>query len=116
MIKASELRIGNVFQTIGGIERTVDFEQLKKTQRMPNLYKPIILTEKWLIDFGFERTSFGRKKGAFLLEAGSRVIETDVLQSFSWEKVFDKKYLHINYVHQLQNLYFTLYEQELARQ
>lgn len=111
-MRGTDLRIGNLVFAVGVGD--VEMSKLDNTTKYEQI-QPIRLTEEWLIKFGFERTSFGRKKGAFILEAGSRIVKTDELIGFSWEKVFDKGYLSINYVHQLQNLYFVLYEQELKR-
>ncbi len=111
-MRGTDLRIGNLVFAVGVGD--VEMSKLDNTTKYEQI-QPIRLTEEWLIKFGFERTSFGRKKGAFILEAGSRIVNTDELIGFSWEKVFDKEYLSINYVHQLQNLYFVLHEQELTR-
>jgi hypothetical protein len=71
-----------------------------------NQYEPIPLTEEWLIKLGFEKN-----------------ITTDLYPTFSYDIVNVNDGIvyvlnygfvnHIKYVHQLQNLYFTLTREEL---
>ena len=119
-MEAKELRIGNYVNLIcDGHEHEPDTFQWDVEDyeyyetEMINIL-PIPLTEEWLVEFGFKRTSFGRQFKGFYLEADSRVVSTDVLSSFSFEQIPDKKYLRITYVHQLQNLYFALINKELT--
>ena len=121
-MEAKELRIGNYLnfefhKDSGGIKKVgvflSDIENLIHGGNKSKYYTPIPLTEEWLVKFGFERTSYGREFKGFHLEASSRVLATDVLSGFSWEQVVDEKYLRILYVHQLQNLYFALTNEEL---
>tara|TARA_R110000764_G_scaffold165420_1_gene252323 strand:+ start:3535 stop:3903 length:369 start_codon:yes stop_codon:yes gene_type:complete len=119
-MEAKELRIGNYVNLIcDGHEHEPDAFQWDVEDyeyyetEMINIL-PIPLTEEWLVEFGFKRTSFGRQFKGFYLEADSRVVSTDVLSSFSFEQIPDKKYLRITYVHQLQNLYFALINKELT--
>lgn len=75
-------------------------------------YNPIPLTEKWLLDFGFNDRSKPLNNGMSL------EIEILVKMKIAWyrqdnrlrfqtiENGFILKY--INYVHELQNLYFSL--------
>ena len=78
-------------------------------------YEPIPLTEEWLVKFGielnFEELENGSKllswvKGAFNLE-----IDKDGKICF---EVYSH-YIEVKYVHQLQNIYFTLTEEELKQ-
>ena len=106
-----ELRIGNLFQTIANDIRDVDIKELTRIQGMPYLYKPIPLTEEWLVKFGFSKSFFtisnffkkdiylnidNKGKWTFNLAEGIGVYLTD-----------------IKHVHQLQNLYFALTNEEL---
>mgnify|MGYP003650274405 CR=1 FL=1 len=123
-MEAKELRISNYVNFdfhkdsggTKGIEVFIsDLEIILQSNFKSKYYTPIPLTEEWLVRFGFERTSYGRKFKGFHLGASSRVLATDVLSGFSWEQVVDEKYLRILYVHQLQNLYFALTNEELTK-
>ena len=113
-MNVKELRIGN-YVSNGNNEILVDCHTIYDNSVIcTGLLKTIPLTEEWLVKFGFERTSYGREFKGFHLEASSRVLATDVLSGFSWEQVVDEKYLRILHVHQLQNLYFALTNEELT--
>jgi hypothetical protein len=129
MIEANELRVGNyvnhnnfkVPMMVSGLileDRRFRVAVIgsNSTLMCGGSWSAIPLTEQWLIDFGFKRTSYGREFKGFHLEASSRVLATDVLSGFSWEQVVDEKYLRILHVHQLQNLYFALTGIELIKQ
>lgn len=112
MINVLELRVGNLFVDSGGNIRTVEARDFVKIQISPHYYSPILLTEKWLQKLGFEPwQGFDGlyRKGNFptitiLSESGSFK-----LQGFArWRK-------EVKYVHQLQNLYFALTEEELLK-
>jgi hypothetical protein len=118
-LESRELRIGN-FVNWGGHEIPVEghdiayLSKMEKEKQGTENYKAIPLTEEWLIRFGFEK----RK---------------EVTWSFGYEKqfnVYSKDDLTFNgvqcawwfngllrnqpeYVHQLQNLYFSLTNSEL---
>ena len=132
-MEAKELRIGNYILDYEAEPEVSIYWKVEEIQRLSNdkalnqtigvTYRkgscwtcdpqPIPLTEEWLVKFSFERTSYGREFKGFHLEASSRVLATDLLSGFSWEQVVDEKYLRILYVHQLQNLYFALTNEEL---
>jgi hypothetical protein len=67
-------------------------------------YEPIPLTEDWLLKFGFETNG---KKMKIELELE---LEGDKKLFF----VHSRGEIHIQYVHQLQNLYFALTGKELT--
>jgi hypothetical protein len=122
MIKANELRIGNWLEFnlhgskwIGQIDHT-DFEFIFDNDlRCAN---PIPLTEEKLIELGFKQdTVFGKKTSLFDLMP---------LCGFSYDIVSKKVMIlengndtshwierKIEYVHELQNLYFALTGEEL---
>jgi hypothetical protein len=103
-MKATELRIGNWYQvmTIGGYwhNRTMTVENLQSIDGCSiDVAKPIPLTEEWL-----ERFNWNPPK--------------DIGVAFSTNTheiyfVAGNYYKTIEYVHQLQNLYFALTGQEL---
>lgn len=117
-MKASELRIGNYVyynnenKSIGIISTLVndlvpglDYCQIdhviNKKHWCINL-EPIPLTEEWLLKFGLEiKNNYAYDKaslGFFVITFGEK---------FYW------KSFELKYVHQLQNLYFSLSREEL---
>tara|TARA_R110000822_G_C14906902_1_gene449700 strand:+ start:131 stop:493 length:363 start_codon:yes stop_codon:yes gene_type:complete len=118
-MKATELRIGNWVE-IQGLQSKVilvdveeciceneyceDFENNKITQNL----QPIPLTKEWLEKFGFENNSMNLDEEGFLHLDISFLGGVNVY-------INDMEYPHINYVHQLQNLYFALTGEELIQ-
>lgn len=106
-MKANELRIGNlVYDNLGGI---VQIKGINTESDFSHL-RPILLTEQWLLKFGFEkqmawtwRISISSNKYLvyYVGEKGWSIGNTNYSE-------FDCKY-----VHQLQNLYFALTNKEL---
>jgi len=126
-MKAEELRIGNIVEyyiTDNTDERKEwwevtkidvhDLESLSQTND-PD-YRPIPLTEDWLLMAGFET------RGDFNITTfykGENPITKDYLFSLVWlknnpEPFYRNGYHKIKYVHQLQNLYFALTGNELT--
>lgn len=123
MIDSKELRIGNLVlfdtevDTIQSLGRKYCDGENRRTWSYDRLH-PIPLTEELLVKLGFdEYVDFGNNTGDFDLIP---------LQGFSYNIVTKKvRVMHspnptsyrlkteINYVHQLQNLYFALTGQEL---
>jgi len=133
-MKANELRLGNYFEDQKGRLCTVNKIEVDKGEltafciqaingpaTAPD-FTPIPLTEKWLTDFGFTENSTGtvRKeywlkfdidnKAHFIEVAFPRNITIKVIVYYD-----EHTYKHIQYVHQLQNLYFALTGEELTR-
>ena len=72
-------------------------------------YEPIPLTEEWLEKFGFDIKDKDRLdwvKGAFNLERSNEDNNKFCFEVYS-------HYIPLDYVHQLQNLYFALTGEEL---
>ena len=112
-MEAKDLRIGNYFEVYEKRIEQVSELRLTSIQNYINEYfevdcKPIPLTEEWLIKFGFERNL---KDGSFQHRS-----------PFPFTVYFDGARLSVkfyqgnelNYVHQLQNLYFALTGEELT--
>jgi hypothetical protein len=124
MIKANELRIGNLIQTkYEGIVQVIninsekfDYVDIRKqTYNGIGRYDiksctPIPLTEEWLIKFGFKKPAHSWNGDIFHLT------EWDEFP-LNWAVAMDKNgailVLKLKYVHQLQNLYFALTGKEL---
>lgn len=106
-MKANELRIGNHIEidqypndrAIVLIENGADIDGCIKLNP-----KPIPLTEKWLLNFGFEITNNFQTKDRF---------QTHKQDGIIW---FEYGYIviELKHVHQLQNLYFALTNEELT--
>jgi hypothetical protein len=124
-INRNELRTGNKLK-IGDIVVTVDEicsdgletpEEGFLSYSHPQLLG-LPITEEWLLKFGFE---FWKGSNAFCLQINATVIlsfDIDGLVIFS-ECSSDNYYStsfnpNIKYVHELQNLYFTLTKTELV--
>ena len=110
-MKATELRIGNWYSS--GVD--MDTGEQVYNQVLPDLYmnwhvngcwaKPIPLTKEWLERFGFEINQNGYyQKGEYKISDKMEFYFFDV---GDWQ-------MTINYVHQLQNLYFSLTGKELT--
>ena len=71
--------------------------------------KPIKLTEKWLLDFGFKRQPWGLVKGGLLFQDKNLKCEELTIEIGNGFRT------NLLYVHELQNLYFALTGNELKR-
>lgn len=112
MMEARELRIGNYydFSHSGQIEQITgkdiyDFE----SDPIDDIYYPIPLTEEWLLKFGAHKERdkwiYDRFK-LFYFESYDYWYVTDHI---------DNTYItKLNYVHEWQNLFFTLNRRELT--
>jgi hypothetical protein len=115
-MKASELRIGNYFyDTLGKVNR-IDLEAITYIVKEPhNQVKPIPLTEEWLLKFGFSKRDvlssvlYDMKNPRF-----SIYLNPPIDKSNKWNILGIEKNINIQYVHQLQNLYFALTGEELT--
>ena len=132
-MEANELRIGNIICSLGqrhengrmlewiNYEIPVDLEVLQNiiSKNTDFEYSPIPLTEEWLLKFGFVKG-----KGAFFIE----VLKTEFyfrdsytggyywgfISNSDWNMCELTDVRPVNYVHQLQNLYFALTGEELT--
>ena len=68
--------------------------------------KPIPLTEEWLLKFGFEYSDLNGDSGLW------KIPPFQIYGKYN-QFIYDYK-LDVNYVHQLQNLYFALTGEELT--
>ena len=119
MIKANELRSGNLVQGKSlsiprlqiindGVTRITAYGiHVIESEQYTN-YKPIPLTEEWLIKCGFKFQNILKKayQRNLYLYKGFGIYEVK-------PKEFFYKEIQIKYVHQLQNLYFALTGDEL---
>ena len=85
----------------------------------PNMIKPIPLTEEWLLRFGFEvlngSTVWANKKELnYDLSNEHQIFKNEIsISDFKFIYLNDNLISKIDYVHSLQNLYFSLTGEEL---
>jgi hypothetical protein len=110
-MKSTELRIGNYLQKDLSIDDIIEIQvivgdlliiQIEEDMQQSS-YFPIPLTEKWLIKFGYVRNKYGTmsKDGVLLSWMGNNKY------CFNADSCTNKS-IHLEYVHQLQNLHFAL--------
>lgn len=112
---AKQLRIGNYVYRENSklINQKDDVYQIENVNLQSALkYDPIPLTEEWLLKFGFYKISFsdyGHENLKGFIFGLSNTFEgiTDIIAR-------DLEINAIQYIHQLQNLYFALTEEELT--
>ena len=122
MIKASELRIGNLLEFSNGIEPTkivmvgrrffssAAIEKEDGDFNVTPYYRGIPLTSDWLIRFGFFKYN-----NAWVLstpKSNSIEFEFSIWQDLSYNTGEIKP--ELKYVHQLQNFFFSLMGKELV--
>jgi hypothetical protein len=123
-MKANELRIGNLlnYQTAEGdiLTATIDWQDLKwlseDEQGFNLVHNPILLTEDWLLKFGFKLVFAGQGDG-FIYECGQLCNAMNIYsrnRNVFLYSTFNSCEINIKYVHQLQNLYFALTGEELS--
>lgn len=116
MIHATELRIGNVLLQEGSVV-FVTHRIISDIASAPehHNYQPILITEEWLKRLGFEyftngwheiKMPCGSKKLSVSIEQAGFTIGDD---DYNDEVTFP----NLDFVHQLQNLYFSLTFEEL---
>lgn len=118
-MKAIELRIGNLVEykiTDDLDERiewwelsTIDSDDLKIIQDDCD-YRPIPLTEEWLLKFGFK---YNNPTYEWYDKSAVLFIQVNYLGFDLIAKFHNQVIREIKYVHELQNLYFALTGKEL---
>lgn len=111
-MEIKELRIGNFIThyeeliTVSGLGRnTIHWSNGNFSMFIGNNFKPILLTEEWLIKFGFRNYDENRW-------------DTDAMVILKYDEgckyLANHLYVNIFYVHQLQNIYFAITREELT--
>jgi hypothetical protein len=118
-MKANEFRIGNIVDYLGsptiinsisGIEET--YVSTRKSGIMPiNAFKPIPLTEDWLLKCGFEKDE---KNEYWFWKKCVSVSVLGYIELLSFNRQSFKTNIQLQYIHQLQNFYFALTGEELV--
>jgi len=119
-MEVNELRIGNMidYGSIIGLVSVISKRQIViKTKK--SIYKDridefscIILNDQWLLDFGFEKKSLHNINNDFYFIKDGLFFCEHTTEKICYEnRAIDIK---IKYVHQWQNLYYTLTNKELT--
>lgn len=106
MITKYELRIGNYLES-DGRDMIITGHYLSNAERGMKIDNPIPINEEWLLAFGFEKhiDTSGYKwciGNFYIMQFGKNAFYCDYSLVFS-----------VDFVHQLQNLYFALTQKEL---
>jgi len=119
-MKSNELRIGNWIKSDpygSEMEWIIYPEDMSKIciADDDSIYKPIPLTEEWLLKFGF----YQEKDDDYILDFSDKyafyVSQYNSLFKFYLDTdTCVIELFHIKHVHQLQNLYFALTNEELT--
>tara|TARA_R110000772_G_scaffold268363_1_gene395133 strand:+ start:49 stop:396 length:348 start_codon:yes stop_codon:yes gene_type:complete len=112
-MKAEELRIGNYLKSYNPIIKEECEWQIYKTDMVIiceaedfSHYKPIPLTEEWLVNLGFEENTTSWTNW----NKPNHTKEVRLTKAYGDVRFHNRV---INHVHQLQNLYFALTNEEL---
>ncbi len=105
-MKANELRIGNYYLHKNDLLQIDDAYSIYEKSKIIKEIKPIPLTEEWLLKFGFEENTSSWTNW----EKPNYSKEVRLRKAFDYLTFNSKR---IDYVHQLQNLYFALTGEEL---
>ena len=114
-MKATELRIGNLICNKEGTIVYVNTTHLTLLlYGIENEFKLIPLTEEWLLKFGFEKSM----SWTYVIELKGNLKLVYYLGEKGWSIGFKSysDFSNLEYVHQLQNLYFALTGEELKPQ
>ena len=129
-MKENELRIGNLieYRIQDDLDDRKDWWEVSKIDATDlcilesNIdydFRPIPLTEEWLLKFGFNKEY---QKGYIGIDVcNSDFVLTEPLKMGEWQTNYTfqfetgsvPKFKEIKYVHQLQNIYFALTGEEL---
>ena len=107
MIKANELRIGNCIKLNNSYTTLVprDFQRYCKSFGIFEEFEQIPITEDWLLKADFEKIENGKYLNSFYVT---------IINNYCVFWITDTYSIAIEYVHQLQNLYFALCGEELV--
>lgn len=113
-MKANELRIGNYFLWRGmcGTVNTISEKWITEQTNLGRFFyediEPIPLTEEWLVKFGFEQYN---NTNHYFYTNTKFIVKINSDTGYLFGGIDHEP---IKYVHQLQNLYFALTNEELT--
>jgi hypothetical protein len=115
-MEAKELMIGNYVLQDNEFIKGITSNSIHKFDLGFIKLEPILITEEWLFKFGFkDRSGTLKNKMSYGIEIGKMEIawyrQDNKTRFQTIENGFILKY--VNYVHELQNLYFSLTGEEL---
>ena len=117
-MKNYELRLGNkldLYGTIATLQMSDYHYHYTTEDRKLSRFKPIPLTEEWLIKMGFHKSQI------YWVKPFVSLGDLKIIESREWgSNKFQRYYLQMNdltveWVHQLQNIWFTLSNEELIK-
>lgn len=118
-MKAQELRIGNIVEYLIRDEMDakkewwepsqIDAQDILWLSQNPDDedYRPIPLTEEWLVRLGFESNPYQDRYE-------NKVIHVQCNKTKGYTELWIERMPHIKHVHQLQNLFYCLCGEELT--
>lgn len=112
-MKATELRIGNWAMYSSKIQ--VNENKIRECVDHPDRFGEIQIRKEWLVKFGFEQMKLHTGDNCFVKEKFCVLCDSE-LKNYDLRLTFDSDQtirVKLDYVHQLQNLYFALTGQEL---
>jgi hypothetical protein len=115
-LQSKELRIGNFIENTDSQMASymvVNADVIKQNElKMYASLEPIPLTEEWLLKFGFEESM----SWTYVIELQGNLKLVYYLGEKGWSIGFKtySDFSNLEYVHQLQNLYFALTGEELT--
>ena len=117
-MKANELRIGNWVRRRES-DTNIQIEQYLLCNAELCKYQPIPLTEEWLLKFGFVRPCEEHRYNTWeKYLAPNRTFNIlppyEKIKYYGYSAGHRIGELEIKYIHQLQNLYFALTDEELT--
>jgi hypothetical protein len=122
-MNAKELRIGNLIYVDGNLRHVcgTSYKNIQHnyhpqnsvySENYENECNPIPITEEWLSKFEiYNLNTLNFKMGDLFYDLENKELGICGIESCTSEMIF---YAKCEYVHQLQNLYFALTEQELT--
>jgi len=103
-MEAKELRIGNWVKLDSGTETIIRGGGINAIEMQQLRVEPIPLTEEWLLKFGFYKSNVTARIDLYPEDDGV----------YFYFNIDPAKRVKIEYVHQLQNLFFALTGEELT--
>ena len=122
-MEAEDLAIGNFtwcWNPKNGLWDTVikiNWKHLRNVCEQPqdDTYKPIIITNEWLLKFGFQiEEDYGDETYYCKNGFGVKIVEEDNFYFYKYNGSSYTILREINYVHQLQNIYYALTGEKLT--
>jgi hypothetical protein len=110
-MQASEMRIGN-YAIREGVVVQLDGRSIMDAESGTVSYEAIPITQEWLVRLGFNE--FSRDMGRIIFRHDKDMLMLEFIKGICWF-VFNNEILsnEIKAVHQIQNLFFALTDEEL---